>query len=363
VIKTKVARDIQFVVNLIDASAAGTVTLLQLQNAYASIAGNLTIAKAEYDTKKAWLVGNITAKLEDWKTHVASLTANRSIAVDSVKTFVQRAKAVFFFEVAKLEARAIALGLVVLRSWGQAAELQFRLWVARLIVINNTIYTKDPTAITIPWTAIPKVTLVTKLAEVGIAAEVAIFRATKLTTVVAPAVLQEIVQAYKDLATKVANFLQNLYAKLQDLKAKWQANKAQIIADIANRTRDFLENVNQTIVDIVIKADGNITLAIQIIRNDLNGEVRAAVKQYIIDHLKILLAAYIGAQDSNVTVVASDPSAKRYIADTQETQSTWPVTVEIGTLETSDPSNTDSAGAVIVASIGLVVAVVAALLL
>jgi hypothetical protein len=345
-------------IDLMEKADSPTVTVAALKAAYATYSATLAGKFAAWNVAKADFLTNLNGNVSLWKEKVAELDQNRSIAVTDGKSFVERATAVFKYEAVKLAGRWVALGLVATSFAAQEAELRFRIELGRLVAINNSIYLKDNTALDIPWTPLTTKQVLAGVLQVAIAAEIAHWRLTHLATVVGPAViadLQEAAQSLKDQATK---FIQGVYAKLQELKTQWEANKDKIKAAIADRVRDFLENVNKTTVEITIKADGNISLALRIIRDEVVGEIRDKIKAYIASHLKILIAVYAQTELANVTIIVGDPTTKRDALG----QSTWDSTAQIGsTQEGGSGEVADSAGA-LVASVGLLAAVVAALL-
>jgi len=272
------------------------------------------------------------------------------------ESLVERAKAVFVYQAVKVAEKLAAVALVKLRLLGVAADLHFRLATGILIAINNTIALKNATALGIEWKVIPRETLVTQIRRVAIAEQVALFSAHELDTVM-PILQKEAQDALNELRTKIEDFVHGVYQKLHDIKAWWESNKERVIAELANRTLDFLENVNRTSVTVKIDAAGNLSLSIKITRDDIVGEVREQVRKYIVDHLKILIVAYLSIKPENVTISVGEPAAagKRGI----QSQSEWGTEVQIGSTNNGIDGSTGSATTVVVSFSAIVVAVVA----
>jgi len=255
------------------------------------------------------LNGNYTA----WEARIANLTAERQAAVASGNSDLEKLKSALVYNWVKLSEKAAALTIDVAIHTGAVADLELRKYTGLLIFANNTLAIRNVT-LNVSWTVLDKPTLKANITALWVASAVAQFRLAKLLADLV-IIRADIQAAFADLQAKVDQFKQNVYEKLDALRAAWQANSTAVATKLAERITEFLDNVNSTSVTIQgLETLGNISIDLQIVAGTVDGDVNAA-KEYLRSHIQILIAAYIAAHPSNVTVSVS-ASTKRQSGST-----------------------------------------------
>jgi hypothetical protein len=343
VIKANVTAELSQKLGLIDVAG------IYLVGKIGEIQANVTRNYGQFDSWRTKAIADLNSNYTEWDLRIKNLTATRDEALDGTRGDIARLKAAVLYHWVKLGEKVAAVTILVGVSNGDVVDLEYRTTAGALIYANNSL-ALNGISLNISWTNLDKTELTANLTAVATAGAVAHYRLRKLQSYL-PEIRAELQDAAIELRDKVANWEKNAWAALKDLKAQWSANKTRVALALAERINEFLERYNTSSGRISVQGLetlGNISIDLEIVAGQTDGDT-AAAEAYLRDHLRILIAAYVGVKADNVTVSVT-AGVKR------ASGSTYQVATQIGS-----PDNGNGAGSLTLGAAAILVAIAALL--